>query len=127
MRSKIFWIVTALFALFMAYSGYAEVATDAGVKVITDLGYPAYFSAMLGVAKILGAVAILAGPKFPRLAEWAYAGFAFDLIAACVSMLAVGAGAISLFPLLFFVPLVISYRLRPGGCGCDACPVGRAA
>ena len=37
-----------------------------------QLGYPAYFSVILGVWKVLGAVALLV-PRFPRLKEWAYA------------------------------------------------------
>lgn len=116
MRNKIFWAVTALFSIFMAWSGYGEIFDEASVKFITDLGYPAYFSAMLGAAKVLGAIALLAQPKFPRLAEWAYAGFTFDLLAAGYSMLVVGVGVWSVFPVLFLVPLAVSYRLRPGGC-----------
>jgi hypothetical protein len=120
MRNKIFWIFTVLFSLFMLYSGYSEIADPAGVKVITDLGYPAYFSAMLGFAKILGALALLAQRKFPHLAEWAYAGFTFDILAAVYSMYKMGAGVGSLVPVLFLIPLVISRCLRPGGCRCGA-------
>ena len=50
------------------------------------LGYPAYFLVILGVWKLLGVVAI-AAPGLPRLKEWAYAGFSFDLSGAFVSHL----------------------------------------
>ena len=49
-----------------------------------QLGYPMYFFAILGVWKVLGAIAILV-PRFPRLKEWAYAGIFFDLTGAAAS------------------------------------------
>jgi hypothetical protein len=54
------------------------------------LAYPPYMLAVLGTAKILGAIALVV-PKFPRLKEWAYAGFVFDLIGAIWSHLAMQA------------------------------------
>jgi hypothetical protein len=83
-RTKIiYWVVTALFALFMAMSGIQNVMVTAdSVKLIsTDLGFPQYFIPFLGIAKILGAIAILV-PGFPRIKEWAYAGLFFDLAGA---------------------------------------------
>jgi len=47
---------------------------------------------ILGTWKLLGAIAI-AAPGLPRVKEWAYAGFVFDLTAAAVSRAAVGDGA----------------------------------
>ena len=47
------------------------------------LGFPVYFAVLLGVWKILGAIAILL-PRFPLLKEWAYAGIFFDLTGAAV-------------------------------------------
>jgi uncharacterized membrane protein YphA (DoxX/SURF4 family) len=35
----------------------------------------------LGIGRFLGAIAIVI-PRFPRLKEWAYAGFVIDLIGA---------------------------------------------
>src|SRR5262245_65309325 len=54
------------------------------------LGFPLYFTRLLGVWKILGGLAILA-PGFPRLKEWAYAGMLFDLIGGSVASAAMGA------------------------------------
>jgi hypothetical protein len=129
MRNKIFWTTTVLLAILMAWSGYSEIYNPAGIQMIVDLGYPAYFSTMLGVAKILGAVAILAQKKFPRVAEWAYAGFTFDLLGASISWMAVGVtGFAAIFPLLWFILLIPSYKLRPGcGCGCSHCGSGTCA
>ena len=50
------------------------IKPKADVDQITHLGYPVYLLTILGVWKILGVVGVLI-PKFPRLKEWAYAGF----------------------------------------------------
>src|SRR6185437_4125915 len=84
----IYWALTILFALFMTSSGVQEVmGTKDASGFITNLGYPAYMVPFLGVAKILGSIAILI-PGFPRLKEWAYAGLIFDLAGATYSIFA---------------------------------------
>ena|ERR1700750_109791 len=82
----IYWIVTVIFALFMASTAVPDVmlVPDA-VKFMQHLGYPNYFTVFIGVAKILGAIAILI-PGFPKIREWAYAGLFFDLIGAIWSV-----------------------------------------
>jgi uncharacterized membrane protein YphA (DoxX/SURF4 family) len=55
------------------------------VKFMQHLGFPNYFTAFIGAAKILGAIAILI-PGFPKIREWAYAGLFFDLIGAIWSV-----------------------------------------
>jgi uncharacterized membrane protein YphA (DoxX/SURF4 family) len=58
------------------------------VRAVTDrLGYPAYFLVILGVWKLLGAIAVMV-PRFPRLKEWAYAGVVFNLTGALASHIA---------------------------------------
>lgn len=83
----LFWVFNILFAFVMFGSGVpALLKTADEVKGIHDgLGYPVYFIPFLGLAKMLGAVAILI-PGYPRLKEWAYAGLTFDLIAATYSL-----------------------------------------
>jgi uncharacterized membrane protein YphA (DoxX/SURF4 family) len=79
------------------------------VATMTHLGYPLYFAKILGVAKVLGAVALLVG-RPPRLKEWAYAGFTFDLLGASTSHLASGDGVpTALVPASFLILLAISY------------------
>lgn len=107
----IFWIFTILFAGFMAASGVTGVLVTAdSVALITDqLGYPKYIIAFLGVAKILGAAAIVI-PGYPRIKEWAYAGLFFDLIGATYSSIALaGFQPEMLGMLMFFIPGVVSY------------------
>jgi hypothetical protein len=42
----------------------------------------------LGISKILGVIALIQ-PKFNRLKDWAFAGFAFDVVFAFISALAI--------------------------------------
>ncbi len=121
-RDKIiYWIATIWLALGMAATGLMQLlkteAEDAiappGVYGIKLLGYPVYFLTILGVWKILGAIAVLV-PKFPLLKEWAYAGFFFIMSGALFSHLASGSPANELFPASLLLVLTgISWYLRP--------------
>ena len=84
----IYWIVTGIFAAFMLFSAIPDIllVPDA-VTMITGLGYPRYIIPFLGVAKLLGVIAILI-PGYSRIKEWAYAGLFFDLIGATYSAIA---------------------------------------
>ncbi len=91
-KTKIIYrIFTIIFGGFMLFSAIPDImrVPSAVELVSTHLGYPSYFLVFIGVAKVLGAIAILI-PGFPRIKEWAYAGLTFDLIAATVSFIAVG-------------------------------------
>ncbi len=86
-----FWIVTALFCLQMSFTAYAQLRLPQVAEMFTHLGFPAYFRVELSLAKLLGVVLLLA-PVAPRLKEWAYAGFAFNLTSALIAHLSVGDG-----------------------------------
>ncbi|HXD77809.1 MAG TPA: DoxX family protein [Puia sp.] len=107
-----YWIVTAIFAAFMAMSGFFDaISTPDALKVFKDLELPAYLSPFLGVAKLLGAIAIIV-PGFPRLKEWAYAGLFFDLLGATYCSIASGhPAAQATFMLLPLAFLFVSYGL----------------
>ena len=88
-----------------ALTSHTEMAREG----IRQLGYPAYFGTMLTIFKIAGAL-VLMFPQFPRrLREWAYAGFAFDFIAACVSNGIVFGLAPATSPLIALLILGVSY------------------
>lgn len=88
-RPTLYWVSTGLFAGFMAFSAIPDVMmVPEAVDFITKLGYPVYFIPFIGVAKLLGCLAILM-PFLNRVKEWAYAGLAFDLIGAVYSNLMV--------------------------------------
>jgi uncharacterized membrane protein YphA (DoxX/SURF4 family) len=102
-----YWITTVLIALLMGVSGIPDILKiPEAVTIFRHLGYPEYLLPFIGVAKILGAIAILY-PGFPRLKEWAYAGIVFDLIGAFYSHLSVGDPFGSLAPPL--VGLVLAF------------------
>lgn len=106
----IYWISTGLLAALMLSSAIPSIMNNAdSAKFMLHLGYPSYFGAYLGVAKLLGVIAILV-PGFPKIREWAYAGFTFDLISAVFSFIAVGdpLKGLALFP-VFFIILIVSY------------------
>jgi hypothetical protein len=108
-----YWVVTILFSAMMLFSGYSEITLNPdGVKIMQHLGYPNYFTVFLGYAKILGVIALLVPGNFPRIKEWAYAGFCFDLVGATYSQIATdGLMPQESFMLLFLIFLFLSYYL----------------
>lgn len=107
----IYWISTALLCLVMGGGAITNVMNTPAVKtmLVGQLHYPEYFAPFIGTMKILGTIAILI-PGFHRIKEWAYAGFAFDLIGATYSTIAIGSsmGDVS-FMAIFFILLIVSY------------------
>ena len=106
----LFWIFNGLLALAMLTSAIPNLISSAQwVEIFKSLGYPAYLLPFLGVAKLLGIIAIVV-PGFPRLKEWAYAGFAFDIIGALYSCIAVGTPLTDLWVFVIYLAvLALSY------------------
>ena len=99
-RTIIYWIVTALFCLEMSFTAYYELLRlPEAAEAFTRLGFPAgYFRVELSWAKVVG-VAALFVPMVPaRLKEWAYAGFAINLVSALIAHLSLGDGPSALAP-----------------------------
>jgi len=114
-RNKIiYWISTLWLALGMFSTGIVQlIKIDEDVAKIIHLGYPIYFLTILGVWKILGVVAVLI-PKFPRLKEWAYAGFFFAMSGAAISHVVVSDSLSEVFPsLLLLILTLMSWYFRP--------------
>ena len=106
----IYWTTTTLIFLFEGVLPALTSQTEMAKEGISHLGYPAYFGVMLTVFKVLGALALILPQVPPRIKEWAYAGFAFDFIAASVSHWAVdGFGGQAIFPLVVLAILMVSY------------------
>ena len=109
-----YWIVTVLFAGFMIFTSIDSVMVNERAVQFMEglLRYPRYIIPFIGWAKILGGIVLLI-PGFPRLKEWAYAGFAIDLAGATYSNLCVmpDVGG-TLFMALFFAFLFVSYFLH---------------
>jgi hypothetical protein len=123
-RDTFYWIFTALFAGLMALASIPDVLmADGAIAVFDRLGYPSYLLPFLGVAKLLGVMAILI-PRFDRIKEWAYAGLIFDLLGALYSHISVGdPAAVWMFALIGLLLAGASYISR-----CDpACMQSRVA
>ncbi|MDQ8053845.1 MAG: DoxX family protein [Pedobacter sp.] len=106
----IYWVSTVMFSLFMAATAVPDVlmSPDA-VKFMHQLGYPDYFTSFIGVAKLLGAVALVI-PSYYRIKEWAYAGLFFDLVGAVYSVgCSMGIDLSMLFMVLPFTLGTLSY------------------
>lgn len=114
-RNKIiYWIATVWLCFGMTVTALFQIIKhEESVLMMTNLGYPMYFLTIIGVWKILGAVALLV-PKLPLLKEWTYAGFIFLLSGAIISHLAVEDEASVYFgPVLLLVLTVVSWYFRP--------------
>jgi len=117
-KTIVYWTATILVALPIGSGGVAQLVQYLGNPngVVPALLYPMYFFAILGVWKVLGAIAILV-PRFPRLKEWAYAGIFFDLTGAAASCAAVGGygayGFHVISPLILAALTMASWALRP--------------
>ena len=93
-----FWIVTAIFCLEMIFTAYYEL-TPPAADAFTRLGFPSeWFRAELSWAKVAG-VAVLLIPVIPaRLKEWAYAGFAINLVSAQIAHLSISDRPLAFVP-----------------------------
>ena len=116
-----YWTTTIIVTLELLVGGVTDLihgrellfVGDPVVLVLAHLGYPLYLLSILGVWRLLGAIALLV-PRFPRLKEWAYAGTFFVYIMAAVSWAASGGGLGDLIgPLVFAMLTLASWALRP--------------
>ncbi len=106
----LYWSLTIFFALFMLMDGFGGISRQqAGIEVMKHLGYPVYALSIFGIAKILGAVALLQ-TRFATIKEWAYAGFTINFIGAMMSRAYAGDGiGWMLFPLIPLGVMFTSY------------------
>jgi hypothetical protein len=96
-----YWTLTIIVCLFMFLDGIASLPrSQSAVILFASLGYPAYLITITGVAKIIGAIAVIQD-KYPTLKEWAYSGFVIDFIGAGASFLFAHQGVSStIFPII---------------------------
>lgn len=99
-----------MFAGFMIFSAIPDIFMDSEAKkFMAHLGYPEYIMPFIGVAKLLGSIAILI-PGFKKIKEWAYAGLAFDLLGAVYSNIMTDGfqpGLLVMLPV--FIVAIVSY------------------
>ncbi|MBV4356692.1 DoxX family protein [Pinibacter aurantiacus] len=110
-RDKIlYWITTSIIAGLFVFSSYLYLSKAPFlVSTFKFLGFPEFFVTILGVAKLLGGIALLV-PISNKVKEWAYAGFTFVLIGAAWTHIATHTPFI--MPLIFLVVLALSYYFK---------------
>ncbi len=112
-RKVLYWVTTGLIAALSLFSAFIYLAGGPqAVQGFEHVGYPQQLRVILGIAKLLGAIALIV-PGFPKLKEWAYAGFTFAWISATVAHYLAKDGAKVFMPVVLLVFLVISYVTRP--------------
>jgi putative oxidoreductase len=100
-----FWIFTALFCLEMSFTAYYELLRlPEAAQAFSRLGFSATsFRVELSWAKVAGVAALLI-PMFPArgaiyvIKEWAYAGFAINLVSALIAHLSISDSPAALVP-----------------------------
>ncbi len=108
----IYWLINGLLFIGLLSSAVPSImGLPYAVEHFTmHLGFPEYFLYFTGLTKILGVVALII-PGYPRIKEWVYAGFTFDLLGAIYASLAVGDPFSGIFfQLTILVLIALSYR-----------------
>jgi DoxX-like family len=94
----LFWGFTAVFCLEMCFTAYYELLPQ-GAQAFARLGFTSgYFRLELSLAKLVG-VAVLLLPMVPaRIKEWAYTGFAINLVSAIIAHLSISDRGLAFVP-----------------------------
>lgn len=106
----LFWVSTGLFSAFMLFSAYNYLAVESVKASFAQIGFPDFFRIELGVAKLLGALALII-PVVPRTFKlFAYAGFIINLVSAYLLHISINDAITAFIPLTFIsVILGLSY------------------
>jgi uncharacterized membrane protein YphA (DoxX/SURF4 family) len=110
-----YWVITALLAFVVISGGVAEWTDFTGttVKGMLLLGFPVYFTRLLGFWKIAGGIVILI-PRFPLVKEWAYTGIFLNMTGAFITHIACHSAPFHLVTTGIFSALtVVSWALPP--------------
>jgi len=112
-----YWTVTLLLAAAVMLSGIGQLMQYGGnLELVTNLGYPLYILTILGIWKVLGAIALVV-PRFPRLKEWVHAGIFFLMTGAALSHALANDygdnGFLIILPLSYAALNIASWALRP--------------
>jgi hypothetical protein len=113
-KSIAYWLTTIFGPASFVIGGVLFLSgAQQPLEPLARLGYPPYLLTILGVWKILGALATVV-PRLPLVKEWAYAGFFFELSGAAASHALAGHDAAQIVqPLVFLALVMASWALRP--------------
>ncbi|WIN00642.1 DoxX family protein [Actinoplanes oblitus] len=109
-----YWLPTVLVVGECAIGGALDLMrAPPFYPVMLALGYPGYLATIMGTAKVIAAV-ILVAPRLPRVKEWAYAGVLINMVGAAASHAAMRQAWVTLLaPTLFAVLALLSWAWRP--------------
>ncbi len=88
----IYWVSTSLISAMMLFAAYSYFTSPMAKTGFQHLGFPDYFRVELGVAKILGVIALILPWISRKIKEFAYSGFAIVFISAIIAHLSSGDG-----------------------------------
>lgn len=109
--TNFYLVLSVLLAFFFTMSGFLEITkNDLTYPKTLLMGYPPYFIVALGIAKIAGAVVLLA-PVGRWLKEWVFAGFTFDIIFAFISGIAINSKADYIKAIIALLIVLYTYSL----------------
>lgn len=105
-----YWVTTGLLSLgFLASSMMYFSKNPQLVDGFQKIGFPLFMIPFLGLAKLLGAIGVI-NPWFPKIKEWAYAGYTFVLLGAV--WLHISTQTPFVAPLVFLLLVAVSYYLH---------------
>jgi uncharacterized membrane protein YphA (DoxX/SURF4 family) len=112
-RKVAYWVSTGLLAALSVFAAFTYLlGSPQTAQEFVHVGYPQQLRIILGIAKLLGAIALVV-PGLAKLKEWAYAGFTFAWISAFVAHYLAKDGPKAFMPLILLLILVVSYATRP--------------
>ena len=100
-----YWELTGIVGLLMLLSAYMYFTNPMAKEGFAHLGFPDYLRVELGIAKLLGAIALLL-PVPRRVKEWTYAGFFINFVSALIAHIASG-DAVSNYAMLPILLLIL--------------------
>ena len=113
LRKIAYWFTTGILAALSLFAAFSYLSGDPkAIQGFAHLGYPQQLRVILGIAKGLGAAALVI-PGFGRLNEWAYAGFTFAWICAAVAHWSAHERGEAFAAIGLLVFLSVSYVTRP--------------
>jgi uncharacterized membrane protein len=112
-RKITYWVTTGLIGVQSLIAAFVYLSgSPQAIEGFAHVGYPQQLRIILGIAKPLGALALLV-PGFGKLKEWAYAGFTFAWISAAIAHYLAHERPNAFSALVLLILLAISYVTRP--------------
>jgi hypothetical protein len=112
-RKIIYWVSTGIIAALSMFAAFAYLSgSPQAIQGFALVGYPQQLRIILGIVKPMGAIALII-PGWPRLKEWAYAGFSFAWISASIAHYLANQRGEAFAPMVLLALLVVSYVTRP--------------